>query len=76
MRRALILALCIAFLLALGVVISQAFGAEWVFDVIGPERMLEGLGPLLYFVPLAVLMVLTYLALWAIGRWRGRRRNR
>jgi hypothetical protein len=55
----------------------SAFGAVafigcWNAGVIGFHRSWAGMGGLLYFVPLIVMMALVFGALWLIGRWFGR----
>ena len=44
----------------------------WNAGVVGFHRSWTGMGRLLYFVPLIVMMALVFGALWLIGRWFGR----
>jgi hypothetical protein len=72
MRRILVLALYISVLLGLCVVHSQSSIWRWNAGLIGFHRSWVGMGGLLYFVPLVVMMALVFVALWLIGRWFGR----
>jgi len=73
-KRILVYALHVAVLVGVFVAISQSFIGDWIADeVIGLYRGGVGMGGLLYFIPLVVLMVLSLGALWLLGRWFGHR---
>lgn len=51
---------------------AVAFIGCWNVRVVGFQRSWVGMGGLLYFVPLVVMMALVLVVLWLIGRWFGR----
>ena len=72
MRRLLVVALCVAALIALGIALWQSPVGHWIVDVFGLDRGLAGMGPLQFFlVPISV-MAFTLLALYLVGKWVGR----